>query len=70
MAYKVIRNRFEQYRFVTDPAMCDMMVRQTQKYLREICADGLFRRNATSPGANAHLVNYMRHPDHCQVYDH
>lgn len=38
IGHRVIRNRFEKYRYVTDPAMCDMMVRETQKYLRETCA--------------------------------
>ena len=34
---KTVRMRFERYRYVTDPQMCDMMVRETQKYLRETC---------------------------------
>lgn len=70
LAYKVVRNRFEKYRYVTDPAMCDMMVRETQKYLRETANPAFMRYNATSP--NAVLTGYqpMYYPDHAQCYDH
>ena len=73
IGFKVIRQRFEKYRYVTDPTMCDMMVRETQKYLREFaCAiqHHLLRRNATSPGSNAYQQNVLFHPDHSQCYDH
>lgn len=72
IAYKVVRMRFEKYRYVTDPAMCDMMVRVTQKYLRETCFPGVvfLRRNSTSPWSNLCGSNPMYHPDNCLVYDH
>ena len=69
-AYKVVRNRFEKYRYVTDPAMCDMMVRETQKYLREYACYHMVKRNPSSPHMNLTLAAPMFHPDHCQNYDH
>ncbi|KAG8343724.1 hypothetical protein TRVL_05448 [Trypanosoma vivax] len=70
LAYKVVRRRFEMYRYVTDPAACDMMVRQTQKYLRENACFHYLRRNNASPWSTATLANPMFHPDGAQVYDH
>jgi len=70
LAYKVVRNRFEKYRHVRDPAMCDMMVRETQKYLRETCNYFYMRTNSTSPFSTAWWSNQMWHPDNTQVYDH
>lgn len=70
LAYKVVRGRFEQYRYVTDPATCDMMVRQTQKYLSEIANYHYLRRNNASPWGTYTLANPMFHPDNAQVYDH
>ncbi|KAF5222968.1 putative NADH dehydrogenase subunit NI2M [Trypanosoma cruzi] len=70
LAYKVVRRRFEMYRYVTDPAMCDMMVRETQKYLRENANFYFLRRNNTSPWSTHTLANPMFHPDGSQVYDH
>ncbi|ESL07761.1 hypothetical protein TRSC58_04546 [Trypanosoma rangeli SC58] len=58
------------YRYVTDPAMCDMMVRQTQKYLRENACFYFLRRNNGSPWSTYTLANPMFHPDGSQVYDH
>lgn len=70
LAYKVVRNRFEKYRYVTDPAMCDMMVRETQKYLRETACMFYYRYNATSPGSVITHAAPMYYPDHAQCYDH
>jgi len=70
LGYKVIRNRFEKYRYVTDPAMCDMMVRETQKYLRETCNPTYMRNDPRLPYGPANLANAMFHPDNCLVYDH
>ncbi|EPY39816.1 hypothetical protein AGDE_04112 [Angomonas deanei] len=70
LAYKVIRRRFEKYRYVTDPAACDMMVRQTQKYLRENANPHYLRRNNGSPWSTYTLANPLFHPDNSQVYDH
>eukprot|EP00672_Neobodo_designis_P028087 CAMPEP_0174835108 /NCGR_PEP_ID=MMETSP1114-20130205/5240_1 /TAXON_ID=312471 /ORGANISM="Neobodo designis, Strain CCAP 1951/1" /LENGTH=324 /DNA_ID=CAMNT_0016069053 /DNA_START=172 /DNA_END=1146 /DNA_ORIENTATION=+ len=69
IAYKVIRLRFEKYRYVTDPAMCDMMVRETQKYLRETCNPHFMRNDHRNPNAPQCSTNPMFHPDNCQVYD-
>ena len=70
LAYKVIRRRFEKYRYVTDPATCDMMVRQTQKYLRDNANFHFMRRNNGSPWSTYTLANPMFHPDNSLVYDH
>lgn len=70
LAYKVVRQRFEKYRYVTDPAMCDMMVRESQKYLREQANFHYMRRNPTSPQGTFTLANCMFHPDNSLVYDH
>lgn len=70
LGYKVIRNRFEKYRYVTDPAMCDMMVRQTQKYLRETCCLAYLRADPRSPYNVNWQTHPMFHPDNCLVYDH
>ncbi|KAG5470254.1 hypothetical protein GH5_03239 [Leishmania sp. Ghana 2012 LV757] len=70
LAYKVIRRRFEKYRYVTDPATCDMMVRQTQKYLRDNANFHYMRRNNSSPWSTFTLANPMFHPDNSLVYDH
>jgi hypothetical protein len=70
LGYKVVRNRFEKYRYVTDPAMCDMMVRHSQKYLREICSPHYMRNDHRNPMACQCLTNPMFHPDNCLVYDH
>lgn len=70
LAYKVVRNRFEKYRYVTDPATCDMMVRETQKYLSDTACFAYMRFNPQSPNANLTLANPMFHPDGSQVYDH
>lgn len=69
-AYKVVRNRFEKYRYVTDPAMCDLMVRETQKYLREYACYHMVKRNPTSPFMNLTLAVPMFHPDNAHNYDH
>lgn len=69
LAYKVVRQRFEKYRYVTDPAMCDMMVRETQKYLRETCNPHFLRNDHRNPNACQNHTNPMFHPDNCQVYD-
>lgn len=71
LAYKVIRNRFEKYRYVTDPTMCDMMVRETQKYLRETCCTPLYYRY--NVGAKDNILYHSTpqfYPDHAQNYDH
>jgi len=70
MAYKVVRNRFEKYRYVTDPAMCDMMVRETQKYLRDTCNPHFIRNDHRNPNGPQNWMNPMFHPDNCLVYDH
>lgn len=70
LAYKVVRRRFEKYRYVTDPATCDMMVRQTQKYLRENANFHYMRRNNGSPWSTYTLANPLFHPDNSLVYDH
>ncbi|CCW60384.1 unnamed protein product [Phytomonas sp. EM1] len=70
LAYKVVRRRFERYRYVTDPATCDMMVRQTQKYLRENANFHFLRRNNGSPWSTYTLANPLFHPDNSLVYDH
>lgn len=70
LAYKVVRKRFEKYRMVTDPATCDMMVRQTQKYLRENANFHYLRRNNGSPWSTYTLANPLFHPDNSMVYDH
>lgn len=70
LGYKVVRNRFEKYRYVTDPAMCDMMVRQTQKYLRETCCLAFLRYDPRSPYNCNWQTHPMFHPDNCLVYDH
>ena len=70
IGYKVVRARFEKYRYVTDPAMCDLMVRETQKYLRENCNPHVLRLDHRSPLGIACQTNRMFHPDNCQVYDH
>lgn len=70
LAYKVVRRRFEKYRHVTDPASCDMMVRQTQKYLRENANFHYLRRNNGSPWSTYTLANPLFHPDNSLVYDH
>jgi hypothetical protein len=70
LAYKVVRAKFEKYRHVRDPAMCDMMVRESQKYLRETCCYAYMRNNATSPYSTAWWSNPMYHPDNTLVYDH
>jgi hypothetical protein len=69
LGYKVIRQRFEKYRYVTDPAMCDLMVRETQKYLRETCNPHFMRNDHRNPNAPQCATNPMFHPDNCQVYD-
>eukprot|EP00744_Colponema_vietnamica_P007120 GILI01010276.1.p1 GENE.GILI01010276.1~~GILI01010276.1.p1 ORF type:complete len:321 (+),score=54.19 GILI01010276.1:56-964(+) len=69
-AYKVVRNRFEKYRYVTDPAMCDLMVRETQKYLREYACYHMVKRNPTSPFMNLTMAVPMFHPDNAHNYDH
>jgi hypothetical protein len=69
LAYKVVRTRFEKYRYVTDPAMCDLMVRETQKYLRETCNPHFMRNDHRNPNAPQNATNPMFHPDNCQVYD-
>lgn len=69
LAYKVVRQRFEKYRYVTDPAMCDMMVRETQKYLRDTCNPHFLRNDHRNPNACQNQTNPMFHPDNCQVYD-
>lgn len=70
LAYKVVRRRFEEYRYVTDPAACDEMVRQTQKYLRDNANFHYMRRNNSSPWSTYTLANPMFHPDNALVYDH
>lgn len=70
IGYKTVRNRFEKYRYVTDPAMCDMMVRESQKYLRELCNQNFFRRMATSPNMNYQGTFLLFHPDNSLNYDH
>lgn len=70
LAYKVVRNRFEKYRYVTDPAMCDMMVRETQKYLRDTCNPHFLRNDHRNPNGPQNYTNPMFHPDNCLVYDH
>lgn len=70
LAHKVVRNRFEKYRYVTDPAMCDMMVREAQVYLRETCNYTQMRQIAYSPNSNAQGNTPMFHPDNSLVYDH
>eukprot|EP00796_Vickermania_ingenoplastis_P001545 gene1545-930_t len=70
LAYKVVRRRFEKYRYVTDPVTCDMMVRQTQKYLRDNANFHYMRRNNSSPWSTYTLANPMFHPDNSLVYDH
>jgi len=70
LGHKVVRGRFEKYRYVTDPAMCDLMVRESQKYLREVANYHYLKRNAGSPLMNLSNANPMWHPDHNQVYDH
>lgn len=70
LACKVVRGRFEKYRYVTDPAMCDMMVRETQKYLRDTANPMLMRKDHRNPGACQNQTNPMWHPDNCLVYDH
>lgn len=70
LGYKVVRGRFEKYRYVTDPAMCDLMVRESQKYLREVANYHFLKRNAGSSNMNLSNANPMWHPDHNQVYDH
>jgi hypothetical protein len=62
IGYKVVRARFEKYRYVTDPAMCDMMVRETQKYLRETCSIHILRLDHRSPLGIATQTNPMFHP--------
>ena len=70
LGYKVVRNKFEKYRYVTDPGMCDMMVRESQKYLREICNNAYLRRDPRSSYNVQCLTNPMFHPDNALVYDH
>jgi hypothetical protein len=70
LGYKVVRAKFEKYRYVTDPAMCDMMVRESQKYLREICNNAYFRRDPRSRDNVQCLTNPMFHPDNALCYDH
>jgi len=70
LGYKVVRARFEKYRYVTDPAMCDMMIRETQAYLREVCSPAMLRQDGHSPGMPGHLRDPMFHPDSSRVYDH
>lgn len=70
LGYKVVRARFEKYRYVTDPAMCDMMIRETQSYLREVCSPAMLRQDGHYPGMPGHLREPMYHPDSCRVYDH
>eukprot|EP00759_Apiculatamorpha_spiralis_P012616 PhF_6_TR19596/c0_g1_i1/m.28590 len=70
LGMKVVRARFEKYRHVRDPAMCDMMVRETQKYLRETCSIHYMRVDARSRNSTAWWQSIMVHPDNIQVYDH
>ena len=70
LGYKVVRAKFEKYRYVTDPGMCDMMVRESQKYLREICNNAYFRRDPRSKDTVQTLTNPMFHPDNGLCYDH
>jgi hypothetical protein len=70
IGYKVVRGRFEKYRYVTDPAMCDLMVRETQKYMRDMCNPHFMRVNPTSPQMNCYHIHPMHHPDHAYCYDH
>lgn len=70
LCYKVVRGRFEKYRYVTDPAACDMMVRESQKYLRDYACYHYMRSNPGSPWSTFTLANPMFHPDGSLVYDH
>jgi hypothetical protein len=70
LAYKVVRNRFEKYRYVTDPAACDMMIRESQKYMRDLTCYHYMRYNNSSPWSTYTLANPMFHPDGALVYDH
>lgn len=67
---KVIRARFEKYRYTTDPATCDMMVRETQKYLREQCYWHFWKKNPSDKTGPTYSATGMSHPDSAQVYDH
>jgi len=70
IAYKVVRGRFEKYRYVTDPAMCDMMVRETQRYLREMANVHYMRKDPRSQNSHCYMINPMFHPDNSYCYDH
>lgn len=70
LAFKVVRNRFEKYRYVSDPAACDMMVRETQTYLRDYASYHYMRINPSSPWGTFSLANPMFHPDGALIYDH
>lgn len=68
---KTIRNRFERYRYVTDPAMCDMMVRETQKYLRETCCyPTVFFYDYRWKGQPLQSAENTHFPGNPQLYDH
>lgn len=70
IGYKVVRMKFEKYRYVTDPGMCDMMVRESQTYLREICSNAFHRRDPRSAHSVGTFTNPLFHPDNALVYDH
>ena len=67
---KVIRARFERYRYVTDPAMCDMMIRESHKYLADNANVHFMRKYPSNPRVNGSLMNPMFHPDNSFCYDH
>ena len=71
LGLKTIRNRFERYRYVTDPAMCDMMIRETQKYLREVCnSPTRLGYDYRSPDQPLYAGIFTTFPDYPQNYDH
>jgi hypothetical protein len=70
LGLKTVRNRFEKYRYVTDPATCDMMIRETQYYLREQCYWWFLRRNPQDKFGPQCTTSGMFHPDNSGVYDH
>lgn len=70
IGYKVVRMKFEKYRYVTDPGMCDMMVRESQKYLREVCSNAFHRRDPRSSHNVQTFTFPLFHPDNALVYDH
>ena len=67
---KVIRNKFEKYRYVTDPAACDMMIRESQKYLRDQCYWWFYKRNSLDKQGPQCTTLGMSHPENSLVYDH